>query len=425
MPHSKLHLWAVVGLLHLLTFATSAEDQLKNNTIVVQTPLQNYEQPTLRDYEECQQNRDNCINVCDYNKTCEDECPVCPELYDKPLMVQGINDTDIVAPPQAPINTTNIIRLTNEINNIIEHQIQNRNEVNVKVNQNVSQVGGRFGLGYNDHGSCCYVVRLDRECEQEGGRDCREKSRLRVCGERCQARVMLAKRVVQCDTEDSDQCHETIEYVPRRRRSHSRKSKQQTQCQYFGNNWPYFSCGQNPGQNGALVQPPRVKRSTCQQCLNYPYGYILQNGLPAECAGCFQGFGAPMMPIYNSPYMYNPFMPYPPYGNFPGFNNNGNNDGNNYGSSNGNNNDNNKVDSNIAGSGDDGWILCDDNNIENCLNKEDTKDSQQGPPAHLEKPSEDDRDSDDYNVEIMRRRRRQSRRNFVRSAYSKRNRENY
>jgi len=158
----------VVGLLHLLTFATSAEDQLKNNTIVVQTPLQNYEQPTLRDYEECQQNRDNCINVCDYNKTCEDECPVCPELYDKPLMVQGINDTDIVAPPQAPINTTNIIRLTNEINNIIEHQIQNRNEVNVKVNQNVSQVGGRFGLGYNDHGSCCYVVRLDRECEQVG-----------------------------------------------------------------------------------------------------------------------------------------------------------------------------------------------------------------------------------------------------------------
>jgi len=144
--------------------------------------------------------------------------------------------------------------------------------------------------------------------------------------------------------------------VPRRRRSHSRKSKQNTQCQYFGNSWPYFSCGQNPGQNGALVQQPRVKRSTCQQCLNYPYGYILQNGLPTECAGCFQGFGAPMMPIYNSPYMYNPFMPYPPYGNFPGYNNNGNNDGNIYGSNNGNNNENNKVDSNIAGSGDDGWI---------------------------------------------------------------------
>ncbi|XP_017057600.1 uncharacterized protein LOC108098911 isoform X2 [Drosophila ficusphila] len=389
MPHSKLLLLTVVGLLHLLSFGTTTADQLKNNTIVVQTPLQNYDQPTLRDYEECQTNRDNCINVCDGLSTCEDECPVCPELYDKPLMVQGINDTNIVAPPQLPINTTNIIRLTNEINNIIEHQIQNRNEVNVQVQQNVSQVGGRFGLGYSDQGSCCYVVRLDRECEQEAGKDCREKSRQRVCGERCQARVMLAKRVVQCEAEDSDICHETIEYVPRRRKSHSRRNKQQAPCQYFGNSWPYFTCGQIPGQNLNVVEPPRVKRSTCQQCLNMPYGSILQNGLPPQCAGNY---------------------------------NNGNSGNNNAINSEKNNGNSNAGDI-VSGSGDGEWILCDDDNIENCLNKSDL---QQGPPAHQELPQDNNKYpyDDDYNVEVQRRRRRQNSRQFVRSAYSKRNREN-
>ncbi|EDW97511.1 uncharacterized protein LOC6537241 [Drosophila yakuba] len=412
MPHSKLQLLVVCGLLHLLSFGATAEDQLKNNTIVVHTPLQNYEQPTLRDYEECQTNRDNCINVCDGQQKCEDECPVCPELYDKPLMVQGINDTDIVAPPQTPINTTNIIRLNNEINNIIEHQIQNRNEVNVQVQQNVSQVGGRFGLGYTDKGSCCYVVRLDRECEKQGGRDCREKNRQRVCGEKCQARVMLAKRVVQCDAEDSDKCHETLEYVPRRRRNHHRQSTEAAPCQYFGNSWPYFTCQPNPGQNGDFGQPARVKRSTCQQCLNYPYGYVLQNGLPAQCAGCFQGYGAPLM--YNPPWMYNPYVAYPPFNNFPAMNNN------NYG-----NKDETNVDTNEethAGSGD-GWILCD--NLEKCLGAEDSKGSQQGSPGHLEQSPVDEGDWDDYNVPVQRRRRRQSRRHFVRSAYSKRNSKNH
>ncbi|XP_017035571.1 uncharacterized protein [Drosophila kikkawai] len=401
MPHSELHLSAVVGLLLLLTFGTTSADTL-NKTIVVHTPLQNYDQPTIRDYEECQANRDQCLSVCGDDVSCIGECPVCPELYEKPLMVQGVNDTNVVAPPQAPMNTTNIIRLTNEINNIIEHQIQNRNQVNVQVQQNVSQVGGRFGLGYSDQGSCCYVVRLDRECEKKGSEGCREKSRQRVCGERCQARVMLAKLVVQCETENPDNCHETIEYVPRRRRAHSRKQGQP--CQYFGNNWPYFTCGQGhgQGQDQGTSETPRVKRSTCQQCLNMPYGYILQNGLPAQCAGCFQGFGAPMMPIYSLPYMYSPYMPaFPGYGgNFPG-------NGNSIGNQNGKDNE-------VTGSGDDGFVVCDDDDIEKCLN--DKYGSLEVAP---EKPKEED---EDYGVEAQRRRRRQSGRHFVRSIYSKRNR---
>ncbi|EDV48954.2 uncharacterized protein Dere_GG16890 [Drosophila erecta] len=402
---TQLKLWVVCGLLHLLTFGATAEDQPKNKTIVIHTPLQNYDQPTLHDYEECQDNRDNCINVCAGKRLCEDECPVCPELYDKPLMVQGINDTNIVDRSQAPINTTNIVRLTNEIHNIIEHQIQNRNEVNVQVQQNVSQVGGRFGLGYTDKGSCCFVVRLDRDCEKVDGRHCREKSRQLVCGEKCQAKVMLARRVVQCDAEDSDQCHETIEFVPRRKKIHQRKSTEATPCQYIGNRWPYFNCRQNPGQNGNFVQPTRVKRNTCQQCLNYPYGYILQYGLQAQCAACFQGYGSP--PMYSSPIlMYNPYVAYPIINNFPPTNDN------NYAD-----NDDTDVDKTNAGSDDEGWNLCD--GTQNCPSAEDTIDAQQGSPGH---PPVDEDEWDDYNVPAQRRRRRQSPRHFARSSYSTRNR---
>lgn len=384
---------AVVGLFLLLTFGTTTAESSEtlNKTIVVHTPLQNYDQPTIRDYEECQANRDECLKVCSDDVACIEECPLCPELYEKPLMVQGVNDTDVVAPPQTPVNTTNIIKLTNEINNIIEHQIQNRNQVNVQVQQNVSQVGGRFGLGYSDQGSCCYVVRLDRECEKKGAEGCREKSRQRVCGERCQARVMLAKLVVQCEAEDPEKCHETIEYVPRRRRGHSKKHSQAEPCHYNGNSWPYFTCGQ-----GQAFEPPRVKRSTCQECLNMPYGYILQGGLPPQCAGCFQGFGAPMMPMYSMPYMYNPYMPsFPPYGG------NGQKDPNEIGNQIGD------------GSGDEGFVVCDDDDIEKCLN-----DKYGSLEASTKKPAEDP----DYNVEAQRRRRRQSGRHFVRSIYSKRNR---
>ncbi|KAH8280033.1 hypothetical protein KR018_001613, partial [Drosophila ironensis] len=391
------------GLLLLLTLGTTA-DQV-NNTIVVQTPLQNYEQPTLRDYEECQGNRDRCVDVCGSDLKCQGECPVCPELYSRPLLVQGVNDTDQVAPPQTPVNTTNIIRLTNEIQNIIQHEIQQRNEVNVVVQQNVSQVGGRFGLGYSDQGSCCYVVRMDRNCDKGVSDDCREKSRQRVCGERCQARVMLAKKVVQCEEADPNNCRETIEYVPRRRRNHTRKTVQSEPCQYFGNYWPYFSCGQNEGQFlGNVVQNQRPKRSSCQQCLNLPYGVILQKGLPPQCAGCFQGYGQPYM---LGPYGFNPFMPYvPPYGGFPANNNNNNNLNNNVGEDIDNNDD-------IAGSG--GYILCDDNDLDKCLQDNGMSQMPEG-PAHQEQSP----DEDGYGVEVQRRRRQNSDLNFVRSAYSKR-----
>ncbi|EDV42134.2 LOW QUALITY PROTEIN: uncharacterized protein Dana_GF17832 [Drosophila ananassae] len=412
MAHSKLHVLSGLLLLVVLSASATPTPDAVNKPIVVQTQLQNYDQPTLRDYEECQENRDKCLDGCAEDIKCEGECPVCPELFSKPVMVQGVNDTDLRAEPLTPVNTTNIIKLTNEIRNIIKHEIQQRNEVNVQVQQNVSQVGGRFGLGYSDLGSCCYVVLMDRKCEKNSGENCREKSRQRVCGERCQARVMLAKRVVQCDAEDPLKCRETIEYVPRRRRIHTKTSLPSEPCRYFGNSWPYFSCGQNQNQGQGMgmgmIPSQRPKRSTCQECLNLPYGYILQSGLPPQCGGCFQGFGSPYM--YN-PYGFNPFVPFPSYevpNNIP------NNDLSNTG--------NDIDDKNVAGSGD--FILCEDDDVEKCL-KENGK---QGAPSNQEQApgliDEDYLEDPEYGVETQRRRRRHNNRVFIRSNYSKRNRKN-
>ncbi|EDV91339.1 uncharacterized protein LOC6568306 [Drosophila grimshawi] len=306
----KVNVIVAVLLLALsLSLVNGDDSDASKGRIVVHTPLQNYEQPSLRDYEECHENRDNCMAICAGKPKCESECPLCPELTDEPLLVQGVNDTLYVAPAQPALNTTNIIRLTNQINNVIQNDIQARNEVNVKVHQNVSQVGGRFGLGYNEQGSCCYVVRRDRSCDEENKEHkalCQEHSRQRVCGERCQARVMIAKRIVMCKKDQSDDCHESVEYVPRRHRSRQENQQQQqsSPCRYM-NNWPYVNCG---GQDRG---GRRLRRGTCQRCLQLPYGYILQNGLQAECVGCFQGYASSMMP---APIFYSPFAPMPNFG---------------------------------------------------------------------------------------------------------------
>lgn len=375
----------------------------KNNTkeqIVVHTPLQNYEQPSLRDYDECQVNRQNCLEICTGNESCESECPRCPELLDEPLLVQGVNDTNYVPPAQTPLNTTNIIRLTNEINNIINNDILSRNEVNVKVHQNVSQVGGRFGLGYNDQGSCCYVVRRERECDHK--EHCKEASRQRVCGKRCQARVMIAKRVVQCDKDQPEDCHETLEYVPARKRKSSGRN-QSAHCRY-SNTWPYVNCEGQDRSGG------RVRRGSCQSCLALNYGYILQNGLPPHCFNCFQGFGVPMMPMPMP--MYYPTFSYQP--NF-GYNNQPNDDD----------------DVKNEDDDDSGWIVksekCKGANgkLEDCVDGSgDFENTVDLPPAHLEQDdgknnNDNDKNDGGYNVPVQRRRRRQNPRHFMRSSYSR------
>ncbi|TDG39677.1 hypothetical protein AWZ03_013902 [Drosophila navojoa] len=299
--------WAVLLLLAVggvRSGEVAEEPSNVKDTIVIQTKLQNYEKPSLRDYKECQSNRQGCLDICAGSEKCELECPLCPELTEEPLLVHGINDTSYVAPAQPPLNTTNIIKLTNEITNIIKNDIKGRNEINVQVHQNVSTVGGRFGLGYNEQGSCCYVVQRERSCEHQ--ERCQEHSRHRVCGARCRARVMHAKRVLQCEKDAPEECHETVQYVPMQRRKSTQRDsypylpkyqpQRQSQGCAYTNGWPYVSCGQNSNS---------ARRSICQKCHHMAYGYVLQNGIPLECMGCFSSYTLPLMP---QPVIYPPYF---------------------------------------------------------------------------------------------------------------------
>lgn len=287
---------------------------LKGNPIVVHTQAQNYEHPTMSEYEECHRNLDNCKKSCKYvpNRTdCESKCPVCPILITEDIIVQGINDTDYRLPPTNPLNTTNIIRLTNEIHNIIDHQTGNvtHNSVNnVYIQQNVSRVGGKYGFGFNHTQPCCMVVRSPKTCHKSKfstAARCHHK-RNRVCGEKCKARVMFAKRVKVCErslddddddlSEEYETCHKATRYVPYHKRTQSNRLK----C-FYQSRWPYVSCP-NRGRTS-------IKSMSCERCNRIPYGRILRYGVPTQCLRCFQrypfgsGYGFNMYPSYYSPAM--------------------------------------------------------------------------------------------------------------------------
>lgn len=285
---------------------------LKGNPIVVHTQAQNYEHPTLSEYEECHRNLDSCREGCKNaaNRTdCEGKCPVCPILIAEQILVQGVNDTDYRAAPTKPLNTTNIIRLTNEIHNIIDNQLGNvtHNSVNnIHIHQNVSRVGGKFGFGFNHTQPCCLVVRSSKNCDKakfSTAARCHHK-RHRVCGEKCKARVMFAKRVKVCErsldndddvSEEHENCHQATKYVPYHKRTQPRKLK----C-FYQPRWPYISC---PNRESSF------RSMSCERCYRLPYGRILRFGVPTQCIRCFQrysyssGFGASMYPSYYPPMM--------------------------------------------------------------------------------------------------------------------------
>ncbi|XP_037892042.1 uncharacterized protein LOC119638958 isoform X1 [Glossina fuscipes] len=299
-----------VTIINVKSSESYVHHTLKDNPIVVHTQAQNYEHPTLSEYEECHRNLDNCKEVCKNaaNQTdCEGKCPVCPILIAEQILVQGVNDTDYRAAPTKPSNTTNIIRVTNEIHNIIDNQLGNvtHNSLNnIHIHQNVSRVGGKFGFGFNHTQPCCLVVRSSKNCDKSKfstAARCHHK-RHRVCGEKCKARVMFAKRVKVCErsvddddnvSEEHENCHQATKYVPYHKRTQSRKLK----C-FYQPRWPYVSC---PNRGSS------TRSKSCERCYRLPYGRILLYGVPAQCINCFQrysyssGFGASMYPSYYPP----------------------------------------------------------------------------------------------------------------------------
>lgn len=290
----------------------SRKQVIYNKPIVIHTQLDNYEQPTLREYQECHENADKCHSVCKGVKdveACDKQCPICPDLIKEEKVVQGVNDT-LAGPQPVPLNTTNIIRLTNQIHNMIDNSRGNityRNDNVLHLHQNISRVGGKFGLGYNDSDQCCIILRPKRQCDAEKfstAARCHRK-RHRVCGPQCKARVMLAKVVTECDQPDpmdyfnenvQENCRQTVKYVPYRQR---RATRNRNKCGYIPY-WPFVACLH--GQHSA------VSSSSCSGCMRLPYAYILRNGIPMQCQPCFRAISGPN---YNGFYAYGSYAPPP------------------------------------------------------------------------------------------------------------------
>ncbi|XP_005178733.2 uncharacterized protein LOC101889520 [Musca domestica] len=295
---------------------TTIQHSIPVNPIVIQTQLQNYDEPTLKEYQECFENREKCKQVCqgveDVGK-CLKECPNCPELSMSELLVQGVNDTQFTKSTK-PFNTTNVIRLTNQIHNLIESNEGNitlNNDNNVHLHQDVkaSRVGGKFGLGYNNTDPCCIVLRSRSNCDMQRfstASRCHRK-RHRVCGKQCKSRVMEAKRVTVCDSNsdfqdyfddnDAGNCRETVKYVPFRPRRHSKR----------------------PAMPGRTLQ--QLPQPNCDYCLRLPFAYILLNGMPFQCSPCFNSYyggyntyNYPQPFLNGQPFVHFTFVNYPPNG---------------------------------------------------------------------------------------------------------------
>ncbi|XP_005189329.1 uncharacterized protein LOC101891778 [Musca domestica] len=276
--------------------STTLQHTIPVNPIVIQTQLQNYDQPTVHDYQECHENREKCQNACQADVACLKACPICPDLIKGDHVVQGVNDTQS-NPSAKSFNTTNVIRLTNHILNTIESSggnvtLNNNNVVDLHENATTSRVGGKFGLGYHNTEPCCIIVRSSQNCDHKqqfstASRRCHRRQH-RVCGKQCKSRVMEARQVTVCDSnpdfqdyfDDDDgnyggRCYQTVKYFPLNPRRRYSSRPPAPRCSYVPT-WPYIACG------GPTNQQPN-----CQHCLRLPYIYILHQGIPPQCGHCF------------------------------------------------------------------------------------------------------------------------------------------
>lgn len=135
---------------------------------------------------------------------------------------------------------TTVIRLTNMINNTniinMPTTLNNTNVNNIHIYQNTtSEEGGKFGLGFNDSGSCCYEV-LPKNCKYStAGPKCRSKRR-KVCGRQCTRKVINGKK-------------STCSYTPQ---------------------WPFVSCPQNRNHQPTFYQGYYPQPSYYPQSGYYP-----------------------------------------------------------------------------------------------------------------------------------------------------------
>jgi hypothetical protein len=157
----------------------------------------------------------------DLTDTEEEPLVVVPEIVEPTVLKSGNSTDEIREPPRKLIerniiiendnetqyyrgyiesgaNITTVIRLTNLIKNenIINMPttLNNTNINNIHIYQNkTSDEGGKFGLGFDEKGSCCFAVE-PKNCKQStSGTKCRHK-KYKVCGRQCTSKIIHPKK---------------------------------------------------------------------------------------------------------------------------------------------------------------------------------------------------------------------------------------
>lgn len=163
--------------------------------------------------KECEQTRDRRQSLCDKdpgnNLLCgaetsaeDGESEEDNEIED--IYIKGDNGTVhfLGRVESSGANVTTIIKLTNiiENKNFIDMPtlLNNTNVNNIHIfNNRSSDEGGKFGLGYNENGPCCYSIQ-PKNCQQTTmGSQCRH-SRKKICGKECKSRVIHHRSRSKC-----------------------------------------------------------------------------------------------------------------------------------------------------------------------------------------------------------------------------------
>lgn len=144
------------------------------------------------------------------------------KLIERNIVIENDNETHYYRGYVEPAsNITTVIRLTNVIenNNIINMPTTlnntNINNIHVYTNKSSSE-GGKYGLGYNEDGPCCWSIKPATCKKTTIGLKCRHK-RVRTCGRQCTRKMINIHR---------------------------------SQCMQI-NQWPYMMC-----PNQQLMYPP-------------------------------------------------------------------------------------------------------------------------------------------------------------------------
>lgn len=254
---------------------------------------------TMKDLEACAATRKDCLQKCNNykkrNVACDiNACPICPTVQlvegQRKIIVEGEDKAYKYEMPIMPgQNITTIIKLTNVINNTnvvdIPTNINSTNVNNIYIyNNETSETGGDYGLGYTKTGSCCLAVQ-PRTCRTtSAGIRCHHK-RHKTCGPQCTSRIIHVQNRQRCSR--STGCQQRIGYVPQPR--HPR-------CVYTPE-WPHVSCGGNYQQD-------------CDGCYDH-YGYGAANYYsggrhPRHCTGCYDD-AFDMGPRYRRGPVFQPF----------------------------------------------------------------------------------------------------------------------